>query len=64
MEPATKLSLDLNHPAYDCFYLALAITSHARFVTADESFLSKVRQTLPDMARHMLSLEEAAAGAA
>lgn len=40
---ALDLALALNHPAYDCFYLALAIDRGARFVTLDGEFLAKAR---------------------
>ncbi len=33
---ATALSVALGHPAYDCFYLSLALTLGCQFVTADE----------------------------
>jgi predicted nucleic acid-binding protein len=33
---ATELSIALGHPAYDCFYLALAETRSCAMVTADE----------------------------
>jgi predicted nucleic acid-binding protein len=61
MEPATKLAIDLDHPAYDCFYLALAMTNDWRFATADTRFLDRARQSSPELGRHVLSLEEAAA---
>jgi hypothetical protein len=37
LEAATRLAIDLDHPPYDCLYLdlALAITHHCPFVTAD-----------------------------
>ena len=41
LEPATRLAIELDHPAYDCLYLALAIASNCRFVTADERFLTQ-----------------------
>lgn len=34
-EEALKLAVELNHPIYDCFYLALAQREGAPFVTAD-----------------------------
>lgn len=40
---ALSLAMTLDHPAYDCFYLALALQEGAPFVTADESFLRKVK---------------------
>lgn len=42
LEPATRLAIELDHPAYDCFYLALAIQQDCQFVTADERFVRKV----------------------
>jgi predicted nucleic acid-binding protein len=41
--PATRLAIDLDHPAYDCLYLALAIENGCPFVTADRSFVRRVR---------------------
>lgn len=38
----TRLAIALNHPAYDCFYLALAIAEDCPFVTADERLVRKV----------------------
>lgn len=32
---AFDLALELKHPAYDCFYLALALMRDVRFVTSD-----------------------------
>lgn len=42
LEPATRLSLALDHPAYDCTYLALAETLSCAMVTADERLYRKV----------------------
>ena len=39
---ATRIAIELDHPAYDCLYLALAIERDCRFVTADERFLRKL----------------------
>lgn len=39
---ATRIAIELDHPAYDCLYLALAIENGWRFVTADERFLRKL----------------------
>jgi predicted nucleic acid-binding protein len=36
--PAMALAIALNHPAYDCFYLALAIAEDDVLVTADRRF--------------------------
>ena len=39
---AFSLGIELDHPAYDCFYLALAEQKHATFVTTDSHFLRKL----------------------
>jgi predicted nucleic acid-binding protein len=44
-ESATRIAIDLDHPAYDCLYLALALASDCRFVTADEVLLRRLGQT-------------------
>ncbi len=44
MESATRLAIALDHPAYDCLYLALAVENGCRFVTADERFVNKIRR--------------------
>lgn len=40
---ALSLAGDLDHPAYDCLYLALALERGALLVTADRRFASAVR---------------------
>ena len=40
-EAATRMSIEIDHPAYDCLYLALALEKKCRFVTADERLLRK-----------------------
>ena len=45
LEAATRVAIDLDHPAYDCLYLALAIANDCRFVTADEKLLRRLDQT-------------------
>ncbi len=42
MAAATQLAIDLDHPAYDCMYLALAVERQTRLVTADERLLRRV----------------------
>ena len=42
LEAATKMSIEINHPAYDCLYLALAVDNECQCVTADERFLRKL----------------------
>lgn len=61
LEPAARLAIDLDHPAYDCVYLALAMAKGWKFVTADMRFLNKARQTSPAIGQAILSLDEAAA---
>lgn len=39
-----RLSVRLQHPVYDCMYLALAISESSRLVTADKKFHAAVRQ--------------------
>jgi predicted nucleic acid-binding protein len=60
VEPAVRIALELQHPAYDCTYLALADLNTWHFVTADERFMRKVRQASPDrLGQKILSLAEA-----
>ncbi|MEI7607092.1 MAG: type II toxin-antitoxin system VapC family toxin [Rhodospirillaceae bacterium] len=44
LDAATRIAVMLDHPAYDCLYLAMAETDGTRFVTADDRLLRKVRQ--------------------
>ena len=43
-EAATRMSIEIEHPAYDCMYLALAVENKCQFVTADERLLRKLHQ--------------------
>jgi len=62
LEPATRIAIELDHPAYDCLYLALATESQCRFVTADESLLRKLGQARRRPLRgKAISLTQAAA---
>jgi predicted nucleic acid-binding protein len=36
------IALELQHPIYDCVYLAVAIATDRTLVTADERFLAKL----------------------
>ena len=42
LEAATRLAVELDHPAYDCLYLAMAVERDCPFVTADDRFLRKL----------------------
>ena len=44
MPAALALAVDLDHLAYDCAYLALAMDRGHPFVTADERFVRIVAQ--------------------
>jgi predicted nucleic acid-binding protein len=60
-EAVTRISIELDHPAYDCLYLALAVENECRFVTADERFLRKLGQSRRSTLRERaISLMEAA----
>lgn len=61
IEPATQLAIDLDHPAYDCIYLALAQANDWRFVTADKRLLDKVRRSSGMDAGLAISLYDAEA---
>lgn len=59
---ATGIAIELDHPAYDCLYLALAAENDCRFVTADERFLRKLGQGRRGRLRdRAISLRKAAA---
>ncbi len=42
---ALELAFDLDHPVYDCFYLALAEAEQVGLVTADRRLESRLRDT-------------------
>jgi predicted nucleic acid-binding protein len=49
-ERAVAIAIELDHPAYDCLYLALAEAERVPFVTADDRLLRKLSQ--PGSARY------------
>lgn len=62
LESATRLAITLEHPAYDCVYLALASMQNWRFVTADDRLLRKLREgSTSPFASIAFSLAEATA---
>lgn len=44
LESAARLAVELDHPAYDCVYLALAVARDCQLVTADERLLRKLER--------------------
>ena len=59
---ATNLAIELDHPAYDCIYLALAIQNDCQFVTADNQLLRKLdRSRQPSLRSRAIALAKAAA---
>ncbi|HTT84426.1 MAG TPA: type II toxin-antitoxin system VapC family toxin [Rhizomicrobium sp.] len=61
LEAATKLAIALDHPAYDCIYLALAVEKDCKLVTADERLLRRLEQTRrPHLRAKAMSLVERA----
>jgi predicted nucleic acid-binding protein len=45
MAQAAEMAIELDHPAYDCMYLALAMQRGTPLVTADERLLGKLAAT-------------------
>lgn len=63
LEAATHLAIELDHPAYDCVYLALAVKNDCRFVTADARVLRKLGEGRRSRFRsRVAALTEAAGG--
>lgn len=42
---AIKLSIDLNHPVYDCYYAVCAKMMSLPFLTADKKFVRKIESS-------------------
>lgn len=60
---ATSIAIELDHPADDCVYIALAAARDCCFVTADERFIRKLGHGRGVAFRkRVLSLAEAVAG--
>lgn len=63
MRDATRLAIELDHPASDCIYLTLALVKDWTFVSADQSLKRKLRQAkLTDLDNLMLPLEDVSVG--
>ncbi len=45
LDAVADLAITLNHPAYDCAYIGLAVVRDCQFVTADEHLLRKLAQS-------------------
>jgi predicted nucleic acid-binding protein len=61
LESATRIAVELDHPAYDCLYLASAVANGWLFATADNRFVRKLRQgRRAPFAKVVISLAEAA----
>jgi predicted nucleic acid-binding protein len=56
---AARLAVDLDHPTYDCFYLALAVQEQLPVVTADQRFYGVVSKH-PYLAGRIVHLESLA----
>ena len=59
MPAAARLAADLDHPVYDCMYLALAIQEQRPVVTADKRFCNVVREH-PYLSEQLVLLESLA----
>ena len=59
MPSASRLSVDLDHPVYDCFYLALALQNNYPVITADTRFHAKVHEH-PFLSGHIQHIAETA----
>jgi predicted nucleic acid-binding protein len=59
-ETATRLAIEIGHPAYDCFYLALCLDRNLRMVTADDKLARKLAQSKSDRIPRVVPLREMA----
>ena len=49
LDSALDLAIQLNHPIYDCLYLALALRHDTDVITADRRFVSAIERR-PELA--------------
>jgi predicted nucleic acid-binding protein len=54
-----RVAIELRHPVYDCAYLALAVATDLRVVTADQRFVRAVKRD-DVLARHIILLGDLA----
>lgn len=63
LEAVTAIAIDLQHPAYDALYVAVALERDCRFVTADQGLVNKLKASrVPRYRRCAVSLAEVANG--
>ena len=55
-DQAVRLAIELDHPAYDCLYLALALANDWPLITADDRFVQRLRQPGQNYGRRVSSL--------
>ena len=62
LHAATALAIELDHLAYDCLYISIALEKGCPFVTADQRLLRKVQQgPRQDVAAMIIDLRQAPA---
>jgi predicted nucleic acid-binding protein len=59
LETATRISIEINHSAYDCVCLALAAGNNCEFVTADQPFARKLHHRRHLIGQRAILLREA-----
>ncbi len=60
LEKATRFAMDLDHPAYDCLYLAVAVDQNCPLATADVRLLQRLGHAHEPLRGRAISLTEAA----
>jgi predicted nucleic acid-binding protein len=56
LDAALRISLDLDHPIYDCVFLALALLRRVPLITADRKLVDSVRRKkIPGIRAQLLS---------
>ena len=56
-ERAARLAVDLDHPVYDCLYLACAEATRSVLITADRRLANKAANSLPDADLRLIATE-------